>query len=69
MHDIARRRRPSQTQHQIADGGRLRHEGVMAGGDFNDATSPTRELALKVDGCTPVLDAHEVRRGHVLPRR
>jgi hypothetical protein len=58
---------PSQTQHQVADGGRLGQERVVTGVELHDAACPTSELALPFGGSAPVLGADEVRRSHVLP--
>ena len=41
----------------------------MAGVKFHDAACPTGELTLQVEGRAAVLDADQVRRGHVLPSR
>jgi hypothetical protein len=60
---------PSQREDQVADGGRLGEEGVVAGVEFHDAARPTGELALQLGGGALVLCADEVRRGHALPGR
>jgi DNA-3-methyladenine glycosylase len=65
---VSRPRPPSsQTQHQVADGGRLGQERVVTGVELHDAGRPTSELALPCGGSAPVLGADEVRRSHVLP--
>jgi hypothetical protein len=57
----------SQTQHQIADSGRLRQEGMVAGIELDDTARPPGELALSLSGGAAVLSADEVRRGQLLP--
>jgi hypothetical protein len=65
----ARQCSPSQREDQLADGGGLGEEGVVAGVEFHDAARPTGERALQLGGGALVLCADEVRRGHVLPGR
>lgn len=60
---------PSQPDDQVADGGGLGEEWVVAGVEFHDAGCSTGELALQVGWGAPVLRADEVRRGHKLPGR
>ena len=62
-------RAPSQPEDQVADGGGLGEERVVAGVEFHDAGCSTGELALPVGRGALVLRADEVRRGHVLPGR
>ena len=65
----ARQWSPSQREDQVAYGGGLGEEGVVAGVELHDTARPTGELALQLGGGAPVLCADEVRRGHVLPGR
>ena len=59
----------SQLEDQVADGGGLGEEGVVAGVELHDAVRPTGEPALGLGGGALVLCADEVRRRHILPGR
>lgn len=59
----------SQTQHQVADGGRPGQERVVAGVELHDGACTTGELALELGGGALVLRAYKVRRSHLLPGR
>jgi hypothetical protein len=63
------RRSPSQPDDQVADGGGLGEEWVVAGVEFHNAGCSTGELALQIGRGALVLRADEVRRGYVLPGR